>query len=584
MGIALKERSRDKMVEAQAISLGYTPLQARVISGRLHGVPASQLRSLIAPSPTELDGPQTLPDIDKACKHLADAISARTAIALVTDHDADGATSHAILKNAFVAMGYPAGSILSFLSHRMSEGYGVSDALVDRMLPQLPPGTCIITADQGSADELRISRLVAAGHSVVVTDHHGIPEEGPPKSAIAVVNPVRLDSQFPDRAIAGCHTALLVMAATREQLIDRGELTAESPRVSDLLDYCAVGTIADASSLAYSLNNRMIVRHGLRLMNTRPRPCWEAMRRLLKKTGDWTAADIAFQIATRINARGRLTDAFLGVEFLCATTEEEAFHLVHEMDANNRERKHIEATLRGIAEPLARSEISDGRLGLCLWLGDGSHSGVHGITATRMVEQFGAPTICLSPLLSDESIATGSIRTTPYVNVLQTLTLIKQRWPDLLLSAGGHRGAGGLRVKRSDIPALADAWDACVKEAYGEDIPSPHLLVDGLLESPSLDHAFELSALEPYGREFEQPVFMGRWCVNEMRSIGDGTHLKLRLSNNGIDIDAVWFGGNKDGVPPIGVGVVAQFAYSLDAQTYRGSTRLQLMIRGVDLP
>lgn len=582
-GIALKDRSRDKLVEEQAISLGYTPLQARVISGRLHGIPLSLLSSLITPSPSEIDGPNALPDIDRASRHLADVISAQTPIALVTDHDADGATSHAILKHALVGMGYPAGHLFSFISHRMNEGYGVSDALVDRMLPQLPPNTCIITADQGSADEARISRLAAAGHSVVVTDHHGIPEEGPPQSAYAVVNPVRRDSKFPDKAIAGCHTALLVMAATREALIDRGSLSPDSPRVSDLLDYCAVGTIADASSLAYSLNNRLIVQRGLRLMNSRPRPCWKAMRRLLKKDGDWTAADIAFQIATRINARGRLTDAMLGVEFLCSTTEEEAFRFLQELDSNNRERKNIEATLRSIAEPLAEAGIRDGRLGLCLWLGERSHAGVHGITATRMVEKFGVPTICLSPLANDESIATGSIRTTSYVNVLQTLTLIKQRWPGLLLSAGGHCGAGGLKVKRNDIPALADAWDICVKEVYGEDIPSPHLFVDGLLETPSLDHAQELSALEPYGREFEQPVFMGTWCVSEMRPIGDGTHLKLRLSNNGVAIDAVWFGANKEGIPPVRVGVSTRFAYCLDAQTYRGNTRLQLMIRGVDL-
>ena len=579
----LKDRSRDKPVEEQAISLGYTPLQARVISGRLHGVSFSQLRSLIIPSPNEIDGPHALPDIDKASGHLADAISAHTPIALVTDHDADGATSHAILKNALVAMGYPVGRIYSFLSHKMIEGYGLSDALVDRMLPQLPPSTCIITADQGSTDEMRISRLVAAGHSVVVTDHHGIPEEGPPQSAHAVVNPVRRDSKFPDKAIAGCHTALLVMAATRELLIERGSLTPESPRVSDLLDYCAVGTIADASSLAYSLNNRMIVQRGLRLMNSKPRPCWQAMRRLLKKEGDWTSADIAFQIATRINARGRLTDAMLGVEFLCATSEEEAFRILQELDSNNRERKDIEATLRSIAEPLAKAGIRDGRLGLCLWLGERSHTGVHGITATRMVEQFGLPTICLSPLASDESIATGSIRTTPHVNVLQALTLIKQRWPGLLLSAGGHRGAGGLKVKRSDIPTLVDAWDTCVKEAYGEELPSPYLLVDGLLEAPGLDHVRELSALEPYGREFEQPIFMGTWRVNDMRLIGDGTHLKLRLSNSATDIDAVWFGANKEGNPPVSVGVSVTFAYCLDAQSYRGNTRLQLIIRGIDL-
>ncbi|MHB8258121.1 MAG: single-stranded-DNA-specific exonuclease RecJ [Acidiferrobacterales bacterium] len=579
----LKVRPRNAAVEAAALALGYTPIQARVLAGRISDL-SRPLSSLVRPSAADLDAPDSLPDIDIAAGLLADAVENAAPIAIVTDHDADGATSHAIIRLSLKQWGVAPEQVSGYLSHRMTEGYGVSDAFIDRVLPQLRPGTCIITADQGSSDENRIARLRAAGHLVVVTDHHGIPEEGPPPSAHAVVNPVRQDSQFPDKAIAGCHTALLVMAATREQLVRRGLLPGTIPKVSDLLDFCAVGTIADASSLGQSRNNRLIVQRGLQLMNKRPRPCWNAMRQLLNKEGPWCSSDIAFQIATRINARGRLGDAMLGVEFLCADDEETAFEMVQELDANNRERRTIEGALTRQAIDIAHAAVDAGRIGLCLWLGESAHAGVHGITASRIVEKFGCPTICLSPAARDADLATGSIRTTEVVHVRDTLTLIQQRWPGLLVSAGGHGGAGGLKVRRCDIEALADAWDVCVRERYGQAVPEPTMLVDGDLEAPGLHHVIELAALEPYGRGFDPPVFVGTWRIVDLCPIGDQTHLKLKLSRDSHLAEGVWFNAKlADAPPPVTIGQIARLAFSLDAQTYRGTTRLQLVIRGIEL-
>ena len=577
------ERVRDASVEQAALAAGYTPLQSRVLAARVFDVAEGQIGRAVQPASIDLDGPATLPDIAVAASLIADAVVDDRPIAIVTDHDADGATSHAILRLALAQMGARPERVSGFLSHRMIEGYGVSDALVDRMLLDLQPSTCIVTADQGSADEARIFRLRQHGHDVIVTDHHGIPIEGPPQSANAVVNPVRTDSQFPDKAIAGCHTALLVMAAVREELIRRGRTESDLPRVSELLDFCAVGTIADASSLGQSRNNRLIVQRGLRLMNTRSRPCWNALRRLLKKSGDWVSADIAFQVATRINARGRLTDAMLGVDFLCATDEEEAFRLVEQLDENNQERRRIEKGLTVIATAVARQAVGMGRSGLCLWLGEGAHPGVHGITASRMVEKFGRPTICLSPMQGDPQIATGSIRTTPAFNVLDALESIRKSHPLLLISAGGHSGAGGVKILRSNIDALAEAWDRCVIASYGKLLPGPVLLVDGELDAPTLDHVRELAALEPFGRGFESPVFWARWKLTEVRAMGDGSHLKLSLSGNGRAAEGVWFNAMEPGGSlPLRVGSTVRLAFSVDENVYRGTRRLQLLIRGLD--
>lgn len=582
VSLQVTDRALDAEIEADALGAGYSALQAKILAGRLRSVRDGSVSRTINPSPAEFDPPDLLPDIDVAAALIADAVSAGGLIAIVTDHDADGATSHAIIRLSLIAMGASPTQISGFLSHRLSEGYGISDAVVDRMMPSLQPGTCIITADQGSTDEPRIARLRAAGHLVVVTDHHGIADEGPPASANAVVNPVRADSLFPDKAIAGCHTALLVMAAVREVLIRRGVLSSSAQRVSNLLDLCAVGTVADASSLGQSRNNRLVVQCGLRLMNSSPRPCWNAMRKLLNKSGDWCATDIAFQIATRINARGRLSDAMLSVEFLCAEDEGQALAIAVQLDENNRQRRAIEKDLTATAIGIAEGAVQEGRFGLCLWLGETSHPGVHGITANRIVDRFGRPTVCLSPVSSNADLVTGSIRTTEVVDVREALSSIRRRWPDLLISAGGHRGAGGLKIRRRDIDLLIDAWDDEVRARYQQKVPGPRMMVDGDLSSPSMEHALQIAALEPFGREFEQPVFTGEWQIEECRRIGDGTHLKLTLSNAASVAEAVWFGAVSEGSSsPVVEGDRYLFAYVLDLQTFRGKTRLQLQIRAL---
>lgn len=577
------ERPRDREVESMALKEGFTPLQSRILAGRLKDVPKT-LRSLVQPRLADLDTPQALPDIEIAAHCIADAVQFGKPIAIVTDHDADGATSHAIIRLSLYQWGVVTDQVAGYISHRMREGYGVSHALIERILPELPPNTCVITADQGSTDEARIAVLRSAGHVVVVTDHHGVPDEGPPRSAHAVVNPARLDSRFPDRAIAGCHTALLVMAAARSVLVARGVLPPSIERVSGLLDLCAVGTIADASSLGASHNNRAIVQRGLYLMNHQPRACWNAMRRVLGKKGGWTVSDIAFQLASRINALGRLGDAMLGVEFLSTDDEGAAYEMALELDVNNRERRRIEHANTLMAMQAAQLAVQGGRYGLCLWLGEEGHAGVHGISASRVVERFGRPTICLSPIASTPDVVTGSVRTTDCVHVRNTLVEIQNRWPGLLVSAGGHAGAGGLRLRKADIQQLVDSWDLCVRECYGNLMPGPELLFDGDIERPTLIDVEEITSLEPFGRGFDEPVFFGEWRVRVVRAIGDGTHLKLTLERGSDSYDAVWFGAKEAAAQvPIREGQSVRVAYTVESNVFRGTHRLQLLIKAVEM-
>ncbi|UJJ60654.1 DHH family phosphoesterase, partial (plasmid) [Rhodanobacter denitrificans] len=295
-----RDRPIDPDVLARAQAEGFTDLQARIIAARIRA-PTTTIRDLIAPSVRMIDSPDLLPDIDVAANAIADAVmDPAMHLAGVFDHDADGADAGAVFLLALTEyFGVPSERIVLLQSHRQREGYGVSDAFVERIVEDLPRPCLIVTGDQGSGDEPRLARLKAAGFLAVVTDHHGVEGKGPP-SALACVNPAREDSQFADPLIAGVHVMWLTMCAVRQQLMRRGRLPADAPTLAPLLAWSAVGTTADAVSLARSHNNRAVIRYGLRLINASTRAPWQAMRKVMKKDGPFCTKDISHGLGPRI--------------------------------------------------------------------------------------------------------------------------------------------------------------------------------------------------------------------------------------------------------------------------------------------
>src|SRR5699024_1800444 len=296
---------------------------------------------------------------------IARAVMAGETIALVTDHDVDGVTSHAVLIETLTRwFGVPPERVASFIGHRLKEGYGLSDPVAERIVSTRPRPSVVITADCGSSDEDRIARLAGAGMDVIVTDHHemmrvrdeqGQLQEVPPPSALAVVNPARADSQYGDRQICGVMVTWLTLCAARTCLIEARHLHEDTPSLGALLDYVALGTVADCVSLAQSSNNRAVVRRGLDLMNgralpdNRKRACWRAADHCFNDPNQVSAQDLAFGLGPRINACGRLSDAFAGLRFLLAKTQPEAVKALGELEALNDERKAIGKDLAEVA-------------------------------------------------------------------------------------------------------------------------------------------------------------------------------------------------------------------------------------------
>ena len=567
-------------ISRAALSLGYTPLQARIIAGRLSEADLAKLPALLSLQLSGLTPPDLLPDIGIASECVASAIKQGLPILLISDFDADGASAHAVLKLAFRDyFGVQEQRIHSYIGHRLRDGYGVTETLTDRIIAEAPCPALIITADQGSTDHARIARLRDRGFIVVVTDHHGVPASGPPPAAVACVNPVREDSAFPDPYIAGVHVAWLLCCAVRQRLIQAGDLPASAPKLGGLLDLVALGTMADCVDLARSTNNKAIIARGLAIMNSPVRrPAWQALYIATNCRGPITATTLAFHFAPVINARGRLDSALGSVDLLMSDSVPVAEELAQHFVEHNTERKAVQSHMLHRSTAQAAQQVRGGAAAITIFDPEG-HAGVHGICAARLAESFGRPVAYFSPK-NDAEHLTASLRTVHGFHVRNALAEIADRYPDDFTAWGGHAGAGGVTLKRDGLQRFAEAWARIAARALDDHRLGPEVVTDGeLAVPPSCAVVEELAALEPFGRQWEHPVFRGHGRIEQLRPVGDGRHLKLVVKMDLTDYDAIWFGAVENGICPVAVGQTVRMAYELDVNTFRDTTTLQLRIR-----
>ncbi|MFK8030557.1 MAG: single-stranded-DNA-specific exonuclease RecJ [Gammaproteobacteria bacterium] len=563
-----------------ATHAGLDELIARLVAARVSNAEAD-FGALMSPSLRHLDHPSTLPDIDRACLRLARAVENREKIGVVTDYDVDGITSHTLLRESLVDdFGVDDELISGFIGHRLTEGYGLSDPVCERVLAVGP--AVVITADCGSSDEPRIERLKAAGIDVIVTDHHGIPAAGVPASAYATVSPARAECQYPDHAIAGCTVAWLLMCHLRQLLIDRGLLAVTAPKLTRHLDLVSLGTVADAVSL-FSHNNRALVAAGLEVLNRRTRPCWQALAELLSKgTEAFKVDDLGFQIGPRINARGRMEDPFAAWHFLAATNLQEARSWLQELDDNNQERRETEKRMvvsarERVAESLVKTDQ------VVVVYDDTFHAGVQGIVASRLLESFGRVTCVCSPG-SEPGLVSGSLRSVPGVDVGAALKEVDESHPGLLARFGGHPAAAGVSFERDQLEAFRTALSAAVANQIGDVRLQPVILTDGSLSESNLSFSGwqSLQTLAPFGRGFDKPMFDGEFELTGVRAVGgDPIHLSLNLSSGRTRLRGIWFNAlpGAGAEWPIKNGDRIRCVFELEPDTYRGGSAMQLMVR-----
>ena len=416
---------------------------------------------------------------------------------------------------------------------------------------------------------------------MLITDHH-LPGPQLPDASV-IVNPNLAGSRFGSRALAGVGVAFYVMAAVRHLLQGSGLTDPSAPGVAELLDLVALGTIADVVPL--DANNRVLVAQGLKRI--RAGRCVPGIRALLALAGrsaaDLTAADLAYGVAPRLNAAGRIDDMTIGIQCLLADDEPTAQCLAARLEELNEERRSIEARMQQEALGAVRRLQQPGphaieRSGVCLF--DASwHPGVVGLVASRVKDRLRRPVIAFA--CADAAMLRGSARSIAGIHIRDVLDSIATRHPDLLSRFGGHAMAAGLTLERAKLDAFARAFDAevarCAHAASGADAVE----TDGELapQEIALETAHALRAGGPWGQAFPEPSFDGHFGVRSARVIGE-RHVKMwvEVPHGGRSFDAIAFNHLEDGAtfaPPEGL---QQLVYRLEVNEYQGERRLQLLI------
>lgn len=576
----IKQRAVDYKRQEAGVSEGLHPIIAQILASRPFN-PLYEPKDWLNLGLQALDSPLLLADCGKATQRVLEAIQQSEVIGIETDHDCDGQTSHAVIYEAMVRyFDYPKEKIRSYIGHRLQEGYGLSEKLVDRILQDSIKPSLIITADNGSTDEKSIARLKEHGIDVIVTDHHEIPVEGIPQSAVAVLNPTRKDCQYPDRCIAGCMVAWLLMSAVRQALA-QAYPERTYPKLGGLLDFVAVGTVADCVSIARSQNNRIVVSTGMQIIEKAKRPCWQVLMSQLSMP--LQSEDLGFKIGPLLNSDGRLSSAFGSVSFLLANDFSEASKWLAYLQEQNSARKAIQNDITTSGLIKATQQYAAGKMTLCIQMAEG-HAGVHGISASRIKDAFGRPTIIFCEKQEFPHLLTGSARSIPGLHLKNILQAVKDIAPDSIVQFGGHEGAAGLTIPKEKFDEFSTIFEQVVKAQYGHENFGPVIWSDGALASEWLSQDFlenMLQSLEPFGREFEPPQFEANAQVMSVQFMGENkTHARLGLVVEDVWLNCVWFSCRQEASDPVPVeeGDRVRVIYSPKIESFRGKKKLTCRI------
>ena len=537
------------------------PLCALLVARGIDDVDAAKrhLRPLL----DHLHPPKLLEDASVAAERLLAAAARREPIMVHGDYDVDGVCAAALLTLWLRRLG---ARVVPFVPHRLRDGYDFGAAGLERA-EQLG-ARVILTADCGTVAHETVAEAHRRGVDVIVTDHHTPGSSLPP--ALAVVNPNRADSRYPERSLSGTGVAFKLCQLLAEQRkVPLEELLPH-------LDLVALATVADLVPLEGE--NRVLVRYGLRALASTRKP---GLRALLEVTGTRPegveAGKVGFVLAPRINAIGRLGDAAEGLRLLLTEDAAEAQALARRLDDVNRQRQQEDRrTLEEALALLAEDYDPEHRLGVVL-AREGWHPGVIGIVASRVVERIHRPTILIA---LDGDRGRGSGRSIPGFDLHGAVSACSAH----LGRFGGHKQAAGMDLEREALPAFRAAFEQEARARLAGSELRPRLKVD-LELSPAeatLPLVERLRYLGPHGMGNPRPTFLGRGLLltEPARVVGSG-HLRLRLQGDGCKLDGIGF-RMAERVPPetLGAGPV-DAVFQLHADDYRGEVRVQAKLLDV---
>lgn len=510
---------------------------------------------------TDLIDPFTLPDMEKACERIHKAIDNGERITVFGDYDADGVTSTALLYSYLHSCG---AQVDCYIPDRADEGYGMNNRAIDSLKER---GTqLIVTVDNGVSAIDEIDYANSLGMDVVVTDHHRAGEVLP--DAVAVVDPHREDSLCEFSEWAGVGVAFKLVCALSDA--DGYELLEEYG------DIVALGTIADIVSLTGE--NRIIVRSGIAYVNCaidegNLRPGLDAILKESGSEGSVDASSLAFRVAPRINAAGRMGSAYRALKLLLSQNIDEATEIAREISEANAQRQAIEGDITKEAIDIIEKNPNIKNRRVIVVGGQGWHQGVIGIVASRLVERYGKPCIVIS---QSDDMAKGSGRSIDGFSLYDALS----HCGDMLVQYGGHILAAGLTVEADRV----DEFREMINE-YAEGLvqPVPKLVIDCKLNPAniSLDVLDAVNSLQPFGADNPQPLFgFYNMEITELQAVGKGKHLRISARKNNVSITAMLFSTTPEEFP-FAVSDKVDMAVKLYANEYKGTVKVNIQVKDI---
>lgn len=565
--IQLKQRYCDPQLLSQQSALH--PIVQRVFSAR-------KIRSFdeIHYSLSSLISPQQITHLAEAAELLATHVYKQSTVLIFGDYDADGATSTALCVKALNLLGHH--KVSFYLPDRFVDGYGVSLNAAQRMIelnPQL-----VITVDTGIASFAGLTLLAEANIDVIVTDHH-LPADQLPMATV-IVNPNAFEISE-GKNLAGVGVAFYLMLALRSQL--RNSAWFESrpePNLADCLDLVAIGTVADLAPLDF--NNRILVNEGLKRI--RAGACSAGIKKIIELSGrsqqNLSSQDIAFSVAPRINAAGRLDDMTVGVLTLLAEEQASASQLAFELDNMNSVRRELQGqmTHQAIAM-LPEIDQSSVQHGLVLYQPDW-HEGIVGIIASKVKDISFRPVICFAA--TEKGQLKGSGRSIAGIHLRDMLDLVDKSESGLIVRFGGHAMAAGLTIDKDSLARFQDTFERILQKHVDASCFNNIIEHDGEIESQdmTLQLAEQLRQAGPWGQKFPAPSFSGHFNVLDQRVLAD-KHLKFVLTtrDNHQPVDAILFNATDQQLTTNFQ--TLDIHYELTVNEFRNQQSLQLMIRHV---
>jgi single-stranded-DNA-specific exonuclease len=545
--------------------LQISPAVARLLVIRGIDEPEAAQRFLY-PSLDHLHDPFRLAGMSAAVDRILAAIDRKEKIAIHGDYDVDGITSTVILRRALELFG---ASVIHFIPERLRDGYGLQPETFDRL--HADRVALVISVDCGIRGIDAARRAAELGIDLIITDHHE-PDDTLP-AAVAVINPKRHDCDYPDKNLAGVGVALkLVQALCRRLERDRW--------MPAFVKVAAIGTLADVVPLVGE--NRVIAKLGLDMLSQGPHKV--GLRALLEVAGltgkPIDGGHVAFQLAPRVNAAGRMASPDIAARLLLAADEAmaaEAQELARQLDGENVRRQAEEASILASAKKVVETDPAVGARSILVVAGEGWHRGVIGIVASKLVDSFHRPVIVLS---LEGELAHGSCRSIRGFNVLAAL----EHSAAHLIRFGGHKQAAGLTMAAAGVGAFRESIAEYADNLLGPDDLKPRIRLDGCIGFRDItsDFASQMARLAPFGAGNPRPLFeaQGVEVIDGPRKLKE-RHLKMALKQNGRVFRAIaWRAAEREQFITDNRASL-DLAFSLEHNHYQGEEFLELSVTDI---